>query len=92
MGLDVSNCEDKPDWLMVWPSLLRATALILAIRIAKWPANFAMTESNRDLEKEIEYAIHLAGHVFSTLVHRKQAMFLSKKEPWYIANDEGAPK
>jgi hypothetical protein len=92
MGLDVGGHENRPDWPKMGPSLLIATALILAIRTAKWPANFSATESDRELEKEIEYAAHLAGRVLSTLVHRKEGIFPSIKKAWYMPNDEDTPK
>jgi len=92
MGLDVGGYEDKPDWPKMGPSLLIATALILAIRTAKWPATFSAAESNRELEAEIEYSAHFAGRVLSILVHRRPEIFPSKKEAWYVANDDDAPK
>ena len=38
MGLEVGGYNDRPDWPKLGPSLLIASALILAIRTAKWPA------------------------------------------------------
>jgi hypothetical protein len=92
MGLDVGGHEDKPDWPKMGPSLLIATALILAIRTAKWPARKDSTGSDRDLEAEIDHAAYLAGAVLSALISRKAALFPSVKKPWYQANDDDAPK
>jgi hypothetical protein len=76
------------------PSPLSAACLILAIRTAKWPANFSEHVSASNLEQEIEYAAHLAGRVLSKLRSSRADIFPSKKEPWYQANDndEDVPK
>jgi hypothetical protein len=44
------------------------------------------------LELEIENAIHLVGRVLSALVSRHETIFPRKKEPWFMPNDEDAPK
>ncbi len=92
MGLGVGGYEDRPDWPKMGPSLLIATALILAIRTARKPPTFAVTDSGRDLEAEIEYAAHLAGRVLGILIHRKPDIFPSRKHAWHVANDEDSPK
>lgn len=92
MGLEVGGYENHPDWPKMGPSLLIATCLILAIRTAKWPAKFAGTESSRELEREIDYAAHLAGRVLSVLVNKKAGIFPTSKRAWFVANDEDTPK
>lgn len=92
MGLDIGGYEKHPDWPKMGPSLLIATSLILAIRTAKNPPNFSFTDSGRDLEREIEYAAHLAGKVLSTLVTRNPEMFPSFNKAWYVPNDDDTPK
>jgi len=52
------------------------------------PANFDEKFSESGLDKEIDYAAHLASRVLSVLTHRHEAIFPSKKVPWYQANDE----
>jgi hypothetical protein len=61
MGLDVGDYTDRPDWPKLGPSLLIATALIVAIRAAKWPAIADASTSGSDLDKEIDLAAHVAG-------------------------------
>jgi hypothetical protein len=63
MGLEVGGYQDRPDWPKMGPSLLIATCLILATRTARWPANFDDKFSESGLDKEIDYAAHLAGRV-----------------------------
>jgi hypothetical protein len=48
MGLEVGGYTPKPDWPKLGPSLLIATALIVAIRTAKWPARRDDHASDRD--------------------------------------------
>jgi hypothetical protein len=93
MGLDIGGYEQRPDWPKMGPSLLIAACLILAVRTTKWtPRSSGGTTSDRDLEVEIENAIHLAGRVLSELVSRHETIFRRKKEPWFMPNDEDAPK
>jgi len=91
-GLDIGGYEQRPDWPKMGPALLIAACLILATQTAHWPPRRSGgTDSDRELEVEIENAIHLAGRVLSTLVSRKQSIFPQKKEPWFVPNGEDVP-
>jgi hypothetical protein len=93
MGLDIGGYEQKPDWPKMGPSMLIASCLIVAIRTAKWPARSSGgTTADRDLEVEIEHAIHVASRVLSALASKRQSIFPQKQEPWFVPNDEDAPK
>ena len=92
MGLAVGGYNDRPDWPKMGPSLLIATCLIFAIRTARWPAEFDEKFSESGLDKEIDYAAHLASRVLSVLTHRHEPIFPNKNVPWYQANDEDVPK
>jgi len=92
MGLEVGGFQDRPDWPKMGPSLLIASSLILAIRTARWPAQFDEKVSACDLEREIDYAAHLARRVLSRLIATHPTIFPSRNEPWYQANDEDVPK
>jgi hypothetical protein len=92
-GMDIGGYEQRPDWPKMGPSLLIASCLTLAIRTAKWPPRSSGgTASDRDLESEVEHAIHLAGCVLSHLVSKRQSMFPQRQEPWFVSNDEDTPK
>jgi hypothetical protein len=68
-GVDIGGYEQRPDWPKVGPSLLIGACLILAVRTAKWPPRpGGGTESDRELDDEVENAIRLAGWVLSSLV------------------------
>ena len=92
MGLEVGGYNNEPDWPKMGPFMLIATCLILAVRTAKWPAQWNETASNTNLDSEIEYAHRLASRVFSTLIAKHSALFPSKQKPWYQPDGEDCPK
>jgi hypothetical protein len=92
VGVKIGGYEEQPDWPKMGPSLLIATALILAIRTAKWSVRSEQLLSNQNLEKEIEYAAYLAGRVFAKLVAAHPSIFPNKKQPWYQPDEEDCPK
>jgi hypothetical protein len=49
-----------------------------------------MLPTGRDAE--IEYSANLVGRVLFLLMSRHEAIFPRRKEPWYWATDEDAPK
>ena len=92
MAREVGGYNDHPDWPKLGPSLLIASALILAVRTAKWPADRDANFSNHALQNEIDFAIGLANSVLSTLLCAKAMMFPHRREPWYPPDDEDSPK
>jgi hypothetical protein len=74
------------------PSLLIASALILAIRTAKWPANYDARLSSVDFQREIDYSIHLADSILSHLLAHKSALFPHTRTPWYQPDEDDIPK
>ncbi|HWY70453.1 MAG TPA: hypothetical protein VNX88_17430 [Terriglobales bacterium] len=84
--------KDVADWPKMGPSLLIATALIVAIRTAKWSATIDARNSNCELDKEIDFAANLARRVLSTLMKLSPSIFPSRKEPWYKATNEDHPE
>jgi hypothetical protein len=92
VGLDVGGYNDRPDGPKLGPSLLIASALILAILTAKWPASHDERLGNHNLNKEIDFAIGLADSVLSRLMSKKEIIFPQRREPWYQPDDEDVPK
>ena len=86
--MQIGGYKKRPDWVKLGPSLLIASCVILAIRTAKWAAITGGTNSERDLEVEIDHSIHLANRVLGTLLQRKENLFPSKDVPWYVPNDD----
>ena len=91
-GLEVGGYESRPYWPKMGPSLLIGTYLILAIRTAKWPATFDKSTSHPELEREIDYAAHLAGRVLSSMMSKREGMFPKRKQAWYQPSDEDVAK
>lgn len=92
MGIEVGGHYERIDFPKLGPSLLIASALILAIRTARRAADYDPHLSNKDLEKEIDYAIGLAHSLLSKLLSKHDSLFPQKKEPWYQATDEDIPQ
>ena len=92
MGLDVGGFTQKPDWPRLGPALLIASSLILAIRTARWPVRDAGTHSTPELDREIEYAVRLAGTVLAALVAHHESFFPQRKEPRFVPNDDDVPR
>ena len=70
-GMDIGIYEQRHDWPNMGPSLLIGAFLVLAVRTVKWPPRArGGTTSDRELDVEIENAIHLAGSVLSSLDFR----------------------
>ena len=93
MGIEVGGYHDRTDWPKMGPSLLIATALIVAIRTAKWPARCDTSLSGAELNDEIHFAANVASPVMPSLIGKYESIFPQRKEPWYTtADDEDAPK
>jgi hypothetical protein len=92
VGLNIGGYNDEPNWPKMGPSLLIATCLIVAIRTARWSAQYDARNSNVELEREIDYAVHVAGNVLAALMKRCPSIFPTTKKPWYQATDEDLPK
>lgn len=92
MGLDIGGYTDRPDWPKMGPSLLIATALIVAIRTARWPVKNDDRLSNPELDEEIHCAARVAKQIMSHLMQTCETIFPRHKQPWYQPNDEDYPQ
>ncbi len=92
MGLEVGGYTERPDWPKMGPSLLIATALIVAIRTARWPVKDDHHISDPALDEEIQYAFRVARRIMVHLVRTCEMIFPQRKEPWYRADDEDVPQ
>ena len=93
----VTGYERKTDWPKLGPSLLIATALIVAIRTAKWAAKGAgdaqLSDVDVDLDGEVSYAVRISVRVMHELLRRHASLFPQKLEPTFEAgSDEDSPK
>lgn len=79
--------EWKVEWPKLGPSILIATALIVAIRTAKWSAKAAgdphVSDVDPDLDREISFASRISMRVVHELLKRHETMFPGRREPIY---------
>jgi hypothetical protein len=88
--MKVAGYEQRPDLSRMGPTLLIASALILAIRTARWP----VLEENlvsAELDQEIDYAVLLATRTLSQLLKQKESMFPSRRVERYEPNEGENP-
>jgi hypothetical protein len=89
--MKVAGYEQRPDFSRMGPTLLIASALILAIRTARWPVLDENLVSS-ELDQEIDYAVLLATRTLSRLLKQKESMFPSRRaERYEPADDENPP-
>lgn len=89
---EIGGYRESIEWPKLGPSLLIASCLVVAIRTAKRPPDSNSLTYGGELDKEVDYAIHVAGRVLSHLVSQKESLFPRKREPWYQPNEEDVPK
>lgn len=90
--MEVGGYKDVPDWPKMGPSFLIATALIVAIRTAKWSASIDARNSNSELDKEIDFAANVAHRILAALTGKSPSIFPSRKQPWYRATNDDSPE
>lgn len=92
----VVGYERKTDWPKLGPSILIATALIVAIRTAKWAAKAAgdgqLSDIDPKLDEEVSFAARISIRVMHELLRRHEGLFPQKLEPIYEPTDEDVPK
>lgn len=89
--------ERKTDWPKLGPSLLIATALIVAIKTAKWAArgggDAKLSDVDLDLDREVSYAVRISIRVMHELLKRHESLFPQKLDPICEAGaDEDNPR
>jgi hypothetical protein len=88
----VAGYERKTDWPKLGPSLLIATALIVAIRTARWAAKGAidakLSDVDVDLDREVSYAVRISIRVMHELLRRHESLFPQKLDPICEAGSE----
>ena len=91
----VGDRERRTDWPKLGPSLLIATALIVAIRTAKWAARGAepqFSDVDHELDQEVRFAARVSMRVLRELLSRHEGLFPQKVVPLWEATDEDVPK
>jgi hypothetical protein len=89
--MKVNGFEQRPDFSRMGLTLLVASALILAIRTARWPATLEESLVSPELDQEIDYAVLLATRTLFRLLKQKESMFPSRREPCYAPGEDDNP-
>ena len=93
-GMQVIGNERRPDWPKLGPALMIATALIVAIRTARWAAKSVggaeYADVDVELDKEVSFAVRISVRVMHELVRTHASLFPEKVHPVY-APDEDSP-
>ena len=94
--MKVTGHEAKTDWPKLGPSILIATALIVAIRTAKWAArggeDARLSDVDVELDKEVRFAARVSIRVMHELLRKHEGLFPQKLVPMWEATDEDVPK
>jgi hypothetical protein len=92
----VSEHERQPDWPKLGPSIIIATALVVAIRTAKWAAKShgdqRLSDTDVELDREISFAARISIRVLHELLKRHESLFSQKLVPIYQPTDEDVPR
>lgn len=92
----VTRHELRPDWPKLGPSVLIASALIVAIRTAKWAARPVedplFSDVDVELDKEVSYAVKISIRVMNELLDKHEALFPRVRVPVYEPTDDEVPK
>lgn len=88
----VVGTDNRPDWPKLGPSVIIATALIVAIRTAKWASKAAGDSTHSDvdveLDKEVSFAARISIRVMHELLRKHASLFPSRQVPIYEAGSE----
>ena len=90
--MKVAGNERRPDWPKLGPSIIIATALIVAIRTAKWVAKSStdaqFSDVDVELDKEVSFAARISIRVMHELLRRHESLFPQRVVPVYEAGSE----
>ncbi len=91
-AMKVVGNEHCPDWPKLGPSIIIATALIVAIRTAKWVAKSSadaqFSDVDVELDKEVSFAARISIRVMHELLRRHESLFPQRVVPIYEAGSE----
>ncbi len=84
--------DRRPDWPKLGPSIVIATALIVAIRTAKWAAKAAgdaqFSDVDVELDKEVSFAARISIRIMHELLRKHESLFPQCTVPIYEAGSE----
>ena len=92
---ETSTGPVNPSWPKLGPAVLIATAMVVAIRTARWSTKVAggaqAGDADRDLDKEVDFAVGVTDQVLIVLLKRRAGMFPQRREPVAVSAEESTP-
>jgi hypothetical protein len=89
--MEVIGHNKNPDWPKLGPSMPIATALVVAIRTARWAAKApgaGLSDVDASLDKEVDFAVRVADRVLRALLKKHPGLFPQRQEPIYAPDEE----
>jgi hypothetical protein len=90
--MKVVGNERRPDWPKLGPSIIIATALIVALRTAKWVAKSSadaqFSDVDVELDKEVSFASRISIRVMHELLRKHESLFPQRIVPIYDAGSQ----
>jgi hypothetical protein len=95
--MKVVGNDRRPDWPKLGPSIIIATALIVAIRTAKWAAKASgdaqFSDVDVELDREVSFAARISIRVMHELLRKHASLFPEKLHPMHEGgSEEDSPK
>ena len=78
--MEVIGHNTGPDWPKLGPSMLIATALVVAIRTARWVAKApgaGLSDVDPELDREVDFAVRVADRLLHALLKKHPGCFPS---------------
>jgi hypothetical protein len=91
LPIEVIGHNTGLDWPKLGPSMLIATALVVAIRTARWAAKApgaGLSDVDADLDREMDFAVRVADRVLHALHRKHPGLFPQRREPIYAPDDD----
>ena len=92
LQMKVAGNDRRTDWPKLGPSIIIATALIVAIRTAKWAAKASgdslFSDVDVELDKEVSFAARISIRVMHELLRKHESLFPQRSVPVYEAGSD----
>ena len=89
--MKVAGQEKRPDWPKLGPSIIIATALIVAIRTAKWSAkssNANVSDVDIEMDQEVTFAARMSIRILPEVLRKHASLFPQAIHYTYEAGSE----
>ena len=89
--MEVIGHNTGPDWPKLGPSMLIATALVVAIRTARGTAKApgaGLSDVDPELDREVDFAVRVADRVLHALLRKHPGLFPQRRDSIYAPDEE----